>query len=228
MNIALDMILLVVLIISLIVGIYRGLIKSAARFLGSIIAVCVSALFGGVIATWLFDTFFRDSFTEKINASITGMTGQENLTGLFDSLPEFIQRALESAGISQQSIEGSLTQTQGEVAEALVDAAAPVFILFLKVLAVIVLFMVCMIIVSAVAALLDKLITLPILGGVNKALGGLFGILSAVILLWVILAAVDVFLPMTTLEMQNSVKDALEASCLTKLLYGFNPIRSAF
>lgn len=231
MNYALDIVLLCVFLLFVAVGVRRGFIRSAAHFLGSVIAAFLASALGGAAAKWVFDVLFRDALVEKIGASIGSLGGNNAAAGIQEvlgSLPDFLVRALEAAGITSASLEGMLATKTGEAAELIADSLSPVLVGFLKVLAVIVLFLLFMMVVRFLADLLGRAFRLPILRQLNGLLGGVFGFLLALVAVWVIVSAVQVFLPMFTSEARQSVEEALNHSILAGLLVKSNPLGAMF
>ena len=231
---ALDGILLVFFLLFLLVGVRRGFIRSAAHFLGAVLSACLAGALGGLAAQWLFDSFFRGALVEKIQESISTL-GAGDLAaaaqGFLSSLPDFVLRALESAGITVSSITGGLESQTGQAAEVVADALSPVFVGFLKVLAVIVLYLLFMMVVRALADLLSGCSTCPpppLLRQVNGLLGGVFGLLLACVSLWVVLAAVQVFLPMLAQDTQTKIQTLLDQSYLAGFLVNSNPLGFLF
>ena len=110
----------------------------------------------------------------------------------------------------------------------MVDYLSPVFVNFLKVLAVIVLFFLFMTIVRLLAALVGDILRLPILKEVDGLLGGVFGFLLAMVSVWVVVAGVMVFMPMLDSGTQQQVQEALDGSLLTGVLVNMNPLRGMF
>ena len=110
----------------------------------------------------------------------------------------------------------------------MVDYLSPVFVNFLKVLAVIVLFFLFMTIVRLLAALVGDILRLPILKEVDGLLGGVFGFLLAMVSVWVVVAGVMVFMPMLDSGAQQQVQEALDGSLLTGVLVNMNPLRGMF
>ena len=104
MNFALDILLVCIVIVFVIVGVKRGFIKSAAHFLGAIAAACLSAALGGMAAQWLYDTLFHEALVEKISGTIGSMGTAEAVRNVLGSLPDFIIRALEDAGITEAAL----------------------------------------------------------------------------------------------------------------------------
>lgn len=231
MNYALDIVLLCVFLLFVAVGVRRGFIRSAAHFLGAVISACLASLLGGVVAQWVFDTLFRTALVEKIGESISGL-GVENTAAAMDSflssLPDFIVRALEEAGVTAGTISGGIVSQSGRAAEMIADSLAPVFVGFLKVLAVIVLFLLFMMLVRMLADLLSGLFQMPLLRQVNGLLGGVFGFLLALVSVWVALSAVQVFTPMLASETRIEWNEALQGSVLAGIFVKMNPLGAMF
>jgi len=228
MSIALDIILIIIFLITILLGIRRGFIKSAARFIGTVIAACVAAYLAGLASEWIFNALFRDPLLEKVNESISGLTGMESIMGVFQTLPDFIIRALESAGVTADSLMSGINAGQGQAAEIIVEMISPVFIGFIKVLTVIVLFLLLMIVVRALSNFIDSLFDLPILNVVNSALGGVFGFLIGLLVVWIVMAVLQVFTPMLSAELQTAVDSSIKTSAVASIFLGFNPFATLF
>lgn len=231
MNYTLDIVLLCVFLLFTALGIRRGFIKSAVHFLGSVIAALLASVLGGAAAQWAFNVLFRDALVEKIGASISSM-GTGNITvaleQVLSSLPDFIVRALEDGGVTVNSLEGVLAAQSGRAAELIADSLAPVFVGFLKVLTVIILFLLLMILVRVLADLISGLFHLPILRQLDGLLGGVFGFLLALVSVWILISAVEVFTPMLTAEAQSDLESALNGSILAGPIIRMDPLGMMF
>lgn len=231
MNYALDIILLCVFLLFVAVGIRRGFIRSAAHFLGAVVSACLAAMLGGAAAQWVFDALFRDALVEKIGASLSALgTGDASMAveGFLSSLPDFLVRALEESGVTASSVAGSIATQSGQAAELIADSLAPVFVSFLKVLAVIVLFLLFMMLVRVLSEILSAAFHLPVLSQVNGLLGGVFGFLLALVTVWVVLSAVQVFLPMLASDTQAEIQAALRQSVIAGAFVNLNPLGIMF
>ena len=231
MGYVLDILIVAVCVVFIVVGAYRGLIRSAAHFLGAVLAACLASALGGPLAQWVFDTLFRPALVERIGESLTSFGSGDTLAAVqqvLSSLPDFILRALEQAGVTDVTIASSLASQSCQAASAIADALSPVFVGFLKVLAVIVLFFLFMMVVRALAGVLSTAFHLPILRQVNALLGGVLGLLLAVVSLWILLAAMEVFTPMLASDMQAQMEDALRQSTLAGPLVNWNPLDIMF
>lgn len=231
MQYALDISIFCVFLLFTVVGARRGFIRSAAHFLGSVIAAFLASVLGGAAAQWVFDTLFRQALVEKIGESIASLGVQDvsaMMEGVLSSLPDFIVRALEEAGVTASVLEGTLATKSGEAAELVADSLAPVFVGFLKVLAVIVLFLLFMMLVRVLADLLGKMFRLPILRQFDGLLGGVFGFLLALVILWVLVSAAQVFLPMLASDARVAVQGALDRSVIAGFMVKSDPLGAMF
>ena len=121
----------------------------------------------------------------------------------------------------------STSSTSG-AAGMVVDYLSPVFVNFLKVLAVIVLFFLFTTLARLLAALISDLLRLPILRELDGILGGVFGFLLALVSVWVVVAGVTVFMPMLDASSQGEVQAALDGSVFTATLVKMNPLGGMF
>lgn len=213
------------------IGAHRGFIRSAAHFLGAVISACLAALLGGAVAQWVFDALFRPALVERIGESLANLGNGDTYTavqGVFSSLPEFVLRALEDAGVTAASVTEALAGQSGQAADLIADSLSPVFVGFLKVLAVIVLFCLFMVVVRILANMLSTVFHLPVLNAVNGLFGGVFGFLLAVVSIWIVLAAVRVFTPMLAADTQAQVETALRQSLIAGMMVHWNPLGIMF
>ena len=222
---------MLICLICVLVGVKKGFIHSVVRFLGAVIAALLASTLGGALAQWLFDTMFRGAMVEKINSSLQAL-GSENAAAaagqVLASLPDFLVRALEEAGVTLETVSHAINSQTSGAAGMVVDYLSPVFVNFLKVLAVIVLFFLFTTLARLLAALISDLLRLPILRELDGVLGGAFGFLLALVSVWVVVAGATVFMPMLDSSSQQQVQAALDSSLLTGTLVNMNPLGGMF
>ena len=231
MGYVLDGVIAGICLIFVLVGVHRGFIRSVVHFLGSIIAAVLASVLGGALAKWVFDALFRAAMVEKIHTTVLAL-GADNASGaaqqIIASLPDSLVRALEQAGVTAETISGGVKAQSAQAASMIVDYISPVFVGFLKVLAVIVLFSLLMTVVRLLASVVSGLLHLPVLGQVDGLLGGVFGFLLAIFVVWVVIAAVLVFQPMLDQNTQYQVESALSSSLIVGKFVSMNPLGGLF
>lgn len=225
----LDIILLAVFVFCVILGVRKGLIRSALQFAGTIAAACLSGWLGNMAAHSIYNNFFRPAIIQKVNEQIANTSGTNHgIYNVFSSLPEFMVRALEEIGITQQSLQSEIDAQTGKAAAIVADAFAPILTELLKIMSVIVIFMLLMIIARVAANFVANMFTVPVLREVNAVLGGLFSLLTTLIFVWAVFALLQILLPMTSLEIQDKVQGVLKDSVAAKAIMAFNPLTALF
>lgn len=228
MGYVIDIIIICVAALFVLIGIRRGFVHTAVRLVGTLAALVLSSVFGGMVAEGIYNTFFRAEFTSKISEGIAAGNLAGGAQQVLSELPELLRRALEGAGITEAKISAILASQAGDAAELISNAISPVLINLLKVLAMIVIFMILMIVVRVLANLVSQIFELPILGWVNSALGGLVGFGIALISIWFVLSVINVFVPMFSEDMQKSFNSTVGMSILADKFMSFNPFDGMF
>ena len=216
-----DIAVVVLVIIAAVIGAKKGFFRACFDFCGFM--EVVDDPLCHICIEWIFTTFFRPSLVEKISAAVMGLGAGEAVNTVFDAFPELIQRALEAAGITQGSIMAQVQDKTDNIAEAITDALSPMLINVIGVFVMLVLFVLFIVVLRGVATLLTGIFSLPVLSGINGALGAVFDVLMLVLVLWVVLACTQVFVPMLSAAQQVKVQAFENTSMLLKLLGSFNP-----
>jgi len=223
MRFGLDIVFAALLILFAVSGWRKGFIRACADFLGAVLAMIGAAILSAPAAQWVYDTFFHTALTEKIAVTITGLGAADAVKAVFADFPEVIQRGLLAAGITEGSVMAQLQGNTLDVAESITLAISPMLVDFIRVLAMLVLFVVLLVLIHALASLLNGLFELPVLKALNRMLGVVFGILLSVVVIWVALACLQSMLPLMKPELQNRISQALGNSMFFSVLYAFNP-----
>ena len=228
MQYAFDGIILLVVVMFTVIGVKKGFVKSIAEFLGAVISAIAASWVGGIISTAVYDSFFRQGVYDKIQAAATSTEAGGTAEKILNSMPEMIVKFLEMNGITAESIRTTVDTAGASAAKAVTDAVSPVFIGIIKVFAVIVLFLLFMIIISAVARLISGICRLPVLRQVNGLLGGIFGLMLGTIVVWIVVGAIQFFVPMMSQDIQKNVDTTVNNSYIAKVVANLNPIKWIF
>lgn len=218
-----DIVVVLLAIILIVTGVRKGIIRSAIEFLGTIASVLVASWLGGMVSAWIFDTFFKQGLYDRVLKIAQGKTGPEAVTSLFEGLPEFVVRLLGMNGITESSVSHTVNSSAVDIAGGVTTALSPVFISIIKVFAVIILFVLCMLVVKGLASLISGIFRLPVLHQLNGLLGGIFGLLSCAVIVWVAFSLFTFLSPMLDAKGQKTVDDALDKSIVTKHIVALNP-----
>ncbi len=228
MNFVIDILLLAVIIFSVVLGIRKGFFRSAADCLKVVAAAILASLVANPISGWMFDVFVRDGLSSRISESTQGLENTEAVTAYFDTLPEFLQSFLVSRGITASSVASSLDSTSTAIHDSIMNVLAPVFISIISFFVFILLFIIFLILLSIVVRLISGVVSLPILSQIDSILGGVFGILFAVVLVWIILGALNFVADLGGSDISVWLDDSLNKSYIGSFVYTFNPLSWLF
>jgi len=195
MSITLDLLFVVIAIVFIFLGIFRGFIKSVVRSAKLIIAFVLAYFLGDKLGM-LFKNSFVGNWVyggvyDKVNSFYQNATGSFDPDSLLANFPSFIVND-ELRG----KIADSMSQESGE---ALVESVSmgisdPIAMAISNVLGYVLVFVLALIGLSIAAWFLTKLIDkIAFLGLANRILGGVWGALTAALLMIVVSSVVKLF-----------------------------------
>ena len=196
MSLIIDLIIILAAVAAIYLGISRGFIRSVMHFASLILALVAVFLFTSPVAAWLNNSFIESGVSDIIEDSLSGIVsaGENSLdiSKIFSDRPEPLNEIAAKFGCDLDELEAYYNNflSSGTESEALGDLsgkiAAPTSQAISNVLAAIIVFIAAMLILRLITFILDMVFRLPVLDKLNKFLGLLFGIGSAVITSWVI------------------------------------------
>ena len=179
-----DAVMLAVVLITVILCIKRGFVESLFRSLGFITAVFCALILTSVISPFLKDAFVEDLSFKFVSTTVCKTGDGRGFDDIFkdivDENPEFC-KAVEHIGINVSELEeyaSEISESEKEEATALLikKIATPLCDLLSDVLAFLIGFAGAYLLIKLAAYLLDVIVKLPLLRGLNKTFGALYGI----------------------------------------------------
>ena len=149
-----DLALIAVILFVMIRSVGRGFVSSFIRLLGLAAACIVAALLSGKAAAWLYDGYLA----ERLQTAVS------------DTLRQKLQTFAEL--LDRIDPTDTITGAAG-------DALRTVMVALLTMVAFLIIFLVAMVIVRALAKLTRNVNRVPVVGGVNRVLGGVLGAAEA-------------------------------------------------
>jgi uncharacterized membrane protein required for colicin V production len=233
MFIIVDAVLLAVVAICAIVGWKKGFVDRVLTFFSGIIAFFAAYFITPLIAPTVNEKLFYNVLADKTREAISGMAegvGKAELFGSGDKNAAF-REFIAKFGADYDGIKQTFSQKAEEAGEGLVNGITekivnPVSYAVSYALCFIVIFILALIIVWIVKKALDLTAKLPVLKTANSALGLVFGILTGVLIVWVLSAAVKLCLPyLHIMQPEIFPEDLFEKSIVLKLTYYLNALR---
>jgi uncharacterized membrane protein required for colicin V production len=232
----LDIIVLCLVLWFSISGAVKGFVYTFFKLVGLILSAYLAKVYSVVVSNYLATHFqWAEESVLQIQLFLTGILDKIGINAeLIDQLKlEQVQGLLTpdvKAGLSAQGIPPEvaekvlaskhlavLAMDQGSISGITGHLSQMIF----SGLVMIVLFLFFYAITSLLVMLLDRIADLPVLRTMNAFLGFLFGLLKAVVLIWVLMAMVQ---PYTLVNPDAVISQWVQTAKLGHWLFMYNPI----
>jgi uncharacterized membrane protein required for colicin V production len=221
-----DLIMVLLLILIVYASYRKGFLRSVLSLGGFLLATVVSFIFGKMLAEMLFDSMAKPWLTTLIDEQIVAGTNH-NLAvvvdNMYQNLPGYLSGPLEMLlGSKEQvlaNLQSALDGGSVGLTDAIVGLLRPMLVALLSVLTIIILFLVCMIVIRIVDRLLIQVRRIPVIGTFDGLLGGLVGIVKAVIWLVILVFLVKAVILLSADGISWLNSGTVESSFLFKYLY---------
>lgn len=164
-----DLALIALILFVVIRSVGRGFVSSFIHLLGLAASCIVAALLSGRAAAWVYDGFLA----EKLQTAVS------------DALQQKLQTFVEL--LDRIDPTNTIITSAGDVLRT-------VMVALLTMVAFLIIFLLAMVIVKALARLTRNVNRVPVVGGVNRLLGGVLGAAEAFLLCYLIGMAVTVLI----------------------------------
>ena len=216
MNI-IDIIILIVLGVSVLFGMYRGFISGVLSLAGLVGSAALAFAMSGELAAWLKGNetlvqtllYYTDAGSRITNLDLSLLSvSQVSESALAQILGSAnLPAAFESAFISGiGSASGSMTIAQ-LMRETIVSVS-------LSILSFLICFLIAYVVITFVIHLIQYVFELPVLRHLDALIGGAFGLMRGVLLLFIFFALVPIVLAVAPVEM---ISDLIAASKLAPM-----------
>ena len=199
MNI-IDIMILVVLGVSVLFGMYRGFISGVLSLAGLIGSAALAFAMSGELAAWLKG---NETLVQTLLYYTDAGSRITNLDLSLLSVSQISESSLIS-GIAGAS--GSMTIAQ-LMSETIVSVS-------LSILSFLICFLIAYVVLTFVIHLIQYVFELPVLRHLDALIGGVFGLMRGVLLLFILFALVPIVLAIAPVEM---ISDLIAASKLAPM-----------
>ena len=219
-----DLIIVLLVVLSAVLGRKKGGVATVISLVGGIAALAVTLFLTPPVGAFLSENVLTPALTSPIEETIRSAAEQagEPVETFLEERPR-VEEALSRIGIQKEKI-SDIRETGlhafSEKAAGIVSAPLAYGLTFF------VLFIVLLLLVRLIIRLTKKLNAVPVVGGVNRTLGLVFGILFGLVLAWAFAAILHLFVPyLHTLENEAARTFDEDATFLYRYLYRFQPMK---
>lgn len=181
-----DFLLIAILVISIINGRRKGFIAAVLTFAASLIGFFIAKEYSDAAAQWLTENVIHPRLTEFISAKITESISSGAAS--VQALPEWLSLLSNGGGFSvSDAFSGAASSididaVSGSIASAAEKFSAPL----LSSVSFALIFAVFKFVSGIIISLIVPLFKLPIIGGINKNLGGIIGALKGAVIVFIL------------------------------------------
>lgn len=188
MSIILDLIILAIIILTVLISAKRGFVRTAVELVGFIAAVFISFTISTPLADTTYDKIIEPSVVSSVASAAD--TAADNSVATVDNfwneLPEWIKNGVGKAGISKDSLNGSISENIGNGVQSAAESASqsvikPAVTSILSLIYQTIILIVLLALVKPLAKLINKLFSFSVIGTANRILGGAVGIPKGII-----------------------------------------------
>lgn len=202
----LDIIFIAIMAISMIVGYKQGFFKSIRGISAWVITAVVVYLALTPAANFISGTKIADKVYTSVYTSISAKT----VSGDFLPLPEWIAKDTPIT----DNINNGIERVAEAAAQAVTDKAV-------KIIAVIGLFIIIRLLLSVLFKMLDGILKLPVLNGINRLFGALFSAISLLFAIYIVFALIALFA-------NPSIYEYINNTVIVKYLFNNNILMAFF
>ena len=232
MGVALDLIIAALLIFSIVRGYKNGFIKTVFHFGTFIVSLAAAFFFAKPLAEFFHQTQVYQTILGKISESVSHFFSQStagmDLSQLFRDRPDSFVRFIEGFGGNIDAVEAEFSRMvadgTAQVNEKIIDyIITPAVDALTLVVAFLILFAACALVLTVVMLLLNSIFTLPILSGANKFGGILAGLVLGILKCFIFCVIINMILPYLGGFGLPIAPDVAEKTLLFRVFSEYNP-----
>lgn len=231
MNYIVDAIIIALIVLVIVRSAKKGFASSLVDTFAMVIASVASYMVTPKVAQFLYDNFIRSTvskgFEKALDEISSGAAINEKVDAMIASLPESAVNLAQSLGLVNINSIGSGLHMSGAIdnteliSTVLNDIAYNVMITITKVVAFFVLFVLFTLVLRVVSKFLENVNKIPLIGKLNSTLGGVLGVVKAVI---IVLVVCTVMYFIVSSSNNTELVNAISGSKLYNLITENNPI----
>ncbi len=222
MSLILDIILIAILVAFIASAVKKGFMLSLLELVAVIAALALAFSFSPVVAQGVYDGVVEnvmiEALEEQIDQNVNASDIAENAELTLSVLPEFIVSLAENAGVDVAKIKDTIAtadlSSENLATELVTKVAEPITVGVLTAVFFIILAILLVFVLKIVAKLLSKAFDLPLVGKVNKTLGGILGAIKGIVVLVFICTILNFALSNGDGELSTAVNESFVINIL--------------
>lgn len=209
----------------------KGFLRSVVLLVGRIAAIVIAILLSGAIASSIYTNTMEPKITQEISSRIDVATDNANVRDLITDATKTFPKAFQEAMLSladindeaMDKIDKSLDKSSDDIAKAISqEIIRPIIEFLVRIVLFAIFFAVLMIGVNLVAKMFGTLYNIPIIGQLNMLLGGVLGLINAVVILFLLVLTLKGVIIATGNDLIVINEQTIGNSTIFDWIYNFN------
>lgn len=220
----LDLVLLAIVIVTVIVAANRGFLATVLKLCGTALALIASWFAADHLSAAVFDNFFKNNMVEQTSQMLSE-SGQVSVQAIVDKLTAFLPDSLvEQLLGSTQQLQGMLDSDAPGVATQVVEqVVAPLVLPIISVVVFFVVFAISNVLIGFLVSALTNVNRIPLMGGLNRTLGVVAGLVLGIIYVLLALCALWAVVVITGDGLPYFNSTVMEGSLFYQFFSKYNP-----
>lgn len=205
MGTIIDIIIIAIVAYTIVMATKRGFVKTVIGALGFFLAIAIALGCYSPLAGWLKDSGFGTSISRAVDESIDKNINEDNYKGIFDEedgKESVLLKICKTFGAEDRY--DDMSDSYNQWRDAGVDSARvylktsikdPAVDLCCNILAFLLVFLVAWVLLKIATIVLGKFVDLPVLKQANKLLGGVAGVILAIVRVYLTCLVIKWILP---------------------------------
>ena len=192
-----DVVVIVILLLSLVIGYNRGAAKMIVSLLGGIASFVLAAFLGDFCANLIYDSYLSSAIINSVSSTVMNSGAGELVTA---ELPPFVSFAVMLTGFDYDSaLKVSLDTIPQAIATGFESAVKPVVMSVLTfVLTLLIFLLIYFVLRLILKAILGFVFEMPLLKGINKFLGAVLSFFGSLIFVSFLAFLLNIIMPYLT------------------------------
>ncbi len=235
MWIILDILVIAIIIIYALISAKRGFVRTAIELVGFVLAVYLSFAVGGAVAdgiyTYVVEPVIVDTIVDTVGETATNSVSS-TIDAVWQGMPELITKTAGNLGVTSESVKNNITaeafntESFEEIALQVADSVArPVVVPLIKTIVGFILFVVLLLVVKLLARIINRAFSLPLIGGLNRSLGGILGAAKGVVIAAVVCILISTVVTLSKNGFLIFTQENIAQTTIFKFFADFSPIK---
>ena len=220
----LDIALIGVVVATVIHYARKGFVAGMIDLVGNLAAIALAWFVSGKVSPTVFENFFKSGLVEKTTQTL--QQGSFSLESVLGGLEGHVPQSLMDS--IMESANSVLNSQAPDLAQQVVEQIiSPLVVPLITVVLFFATFLLCRVVIAFLVAVLTNLNKVPLLGGVNRTLGVVVGLVGGVLNALLLLCLIWAVIVITSNNLPVVNDSALSGSYFYSFFSAYNPFMSA-